>query len=368
MGSLTRIELPASLKSLGYSVISDNQTLTEVISHITDPFMIDSSVFGIYHWNNETGSFYTPSPYTLYVPAGTKDKYQAIPGWTMFAGIEEGEPFDYTSLILKFRCSPDSKTAILIHDDAYSGITQVNIPATIDVNGDVYHVKAIGTRAFANCWQLTKVILPEGIVSIGTNAFSWTDLSSINFPSTLKTIRNNAFWDCEGLTSVELPESLETIESYAFAECSNLENLVIPSTVTSIGWGVIMYNESLATVTSRIINPYAVEDGAFYIKDEWNEETQSSIITPPTATLYVPGGKRDVYRNLNGWSVFQNIEEYVLSGDANGDGNVDNDDIDAIVGYIMGGNTENFVFKNADVTDDDKVNVADVVKLVDMLK
>lgn len=368
MGSLTRIELPASLKSLGYSVISDNQTLTEVISHITDPFMIDSSVFGIYHWNNETGSFYTPSPYTLYVPAGTKDKYQAIPGWTMFAGIEEGEPFDYTSLILKFRCSPDSKTAILIHDDAYSGITQVNIPATIDVNGDVYRVKAIGTRAFADCWQLTKVILPEGIVSIGTNAFSWTELSSINFPSMLKTIRNNAFWDCEGLTSVELPEGLETIESYAFAECSNLENLVIPSTVTTIGWGVIMYDESLATVTSRIINPYAVEDGAFYIKDEWIEETQSSIITPPTATLYVPGGKRDVYRNLNGWSVFQNIEEYVLSGDANGDGNVDNDDIDAIVGYIMGGNTENFVFKNADVTDDDKVNVADVVKLVDMLK
>ena len=372
MGNLTRIELPASLKSLGYSVISDNQMLTEVICHVTDPFVIDSSVFGIYHWNDETGSFYTPSPYTLYVPAGTKDKYQAIPGWTMFAGIEEGEPFeyiiDYTLLKLRFRCSPDSKTATLIHDDSYSGITEVNISATIDVNGDVYRLKAIGARAFADCWQLTKVILPEGIVSIGTNAFSWTALSSINFPSTLKTIRNNAFWDCDKLTSVELPEGLETIENYAFAECSDLENLVIPSTVTSIGWGVIMYDESLATVTSRIINPYAVEDEAFVIGDQWDQENQVSIFTLPTATLYVPGGKRDVYQKLNGWNVFHNIEEYVLSGDANGDGKVDNDDIEAIVSYIMGGNTENFVFKNADVTDDDEVNVADVVKLVDMLK
>ena len=372
MGSLTRIELPASLKSLGSSVILNNQMLTEVICHITDPFVIDSSVFGIYHWNDETGSFYTPSPYTLYVPASTKDKYQAIPGWTMFAGIEEGEPFDYiidyTLLKLRFRCSPDSKTAILIHDDSYSGITQVNISATIDVNGDVYRVKAIGARAFADCWQLTKVILPEGVVSIGTNAFSWTALSSINFPSTLKTIRNNAFWDCEGLTSVELPEGLETIESYAFAECSNLENLVIPSTVTSIGWGVIMYDESLATVTSRIINPYAVEDGAFVIGDQWDQENQVSIFTLPTATLYVPGGKRDVYQKLNGWNVFQNMEEYVLSGDANGDGDVDNQDLDIVVRYIMGEKIENFIFKNADTNEDDKVDVGDVVKLIDKLK
>lgn len=374
MGSLTRIELPASLNNLGYSVITQNAMLTDVISNITDPFLIDSNVFGIYHWNEETNTeFYTPSPYTLYVPAGTKSKYQAIPGWTMFASIEEGEPFDYDInfadlFTLKFRCSPDSRTATLIQGENYDRITQLSIPATIDVNGVNYRVKAIGSYALANCWQLTKVILPESLVSIGSYAFSWSAVSSINFPSTLKTIYEHAFWDCDGLAEVKLPEGLEIIGNRAFAECSNLESLVIPSTVTTFGWGIINSDDKLTSVTSRIFNPFVVQKTTFLYEDRWDEDSQENVYTPSPATLYVHPGKKYTYQNTSGWKEFQNIEELVVSGDANGDGDVDNQDLDIVVRYIMGEKIENFIFKNADTNEDDKVDVGDVVKLIDKLK
>ena len=54
--------------------------------------------------------------------------------------------------------------------------------------------------------------------------------------------------------------------------------------------------------------------------------------------------------------------------DANGDGNVDNSDINTIVDYLMKGKTEGFNFNNADVNGDQKVNVADIVEIVNMIK
>jgi hypothetical protein len=56
-----------------------------------------------------------------------------------------------------------------------------------------------------------------------------------------------------------------------------------------------------------------------------------------------------------------------LLGDANGSGGVDADDIKAVVRFIMEGNFEGFVFDNADVVKDGKVNAADLVKIIDMV-
>jgi len=54
------------------------------------------------------------------------------------------------------------------------------------------------------------------------------------------------------------------------------------------------------------------------------------------------------------------------TGDANGDGVIDNNDIDIISRYIMTGETDGFIFKNADTNGDGVVNVADIVAIIDM--
>lgn len=67
--------------------------------------------------------------------------------------------------------------------------TSVVIPAEIDG----YPVKSIGYQAFYECTELTAVILPEGLETIGHDAFSLTSLKEIILPSTICQINSSAF-------------------------------------------------------------------------------------------------------------------------------------------------------------------------------
>ena len=71
------------------------------------------------------------------------------------------------------------------------------------------------------------------ITSIG-DVFQGKPLSSITLPPNLESITSNAFQDCENLTSVTFPSTLKTIGDYAF-ENTSLSAITIPTNVTSIG-------------------------------------------------------------------------------------------------------------------------------------
>lgn len=71
-----------------------------------------------------------------------------------------------------------------------------------------------------------------------------------------------------------------------------------------------------------------------------------------------------IARDHVGWMEPKDLKAEYLPGDANGDGAIDNKDIDTIVHYILTGDTKNFVFMNADVNGDQKVNVADIVLII----
>lgn len=113
------------------------------------------------------------------------------------------------------------------------GITTLDLSA---VNG----LTIISEMAFYGCGisslgnsSLKKVILPEGVVKIDKNAFLFAQITEIVLPATLKTIGHNALGDTD-LSTVTLPQGLEIIEDFAFLG-SDVTTLIIPSTVTSIG-------------------------------------------------------------------------------------------------------------------------------------
>ena len=89
------------------------------------------------------------------------------------------------------------------------------------------------------------VVVPNGVVTIGDNAFSnKTAITNISFPSTLTTIGNNAFYGCKGLPTVSLPASVTSIATTAFRECTNLSSFSITPNNTYSAYDGCLYNNS----------------------------------------------------------------------------------------------------------------------------
>ena len=64
---------------------------------------------------------------------------------------------------------------------------------------------------------------------------------------------------------------------------------------------------------------------------------------------------------------FGNVGESSITGDVNGDGEVNIADINAVVGIIIEGDTDEDTYTRADVNGDGEVNIADVNALIDII-
>ena len=109
---------------------------------------------------------------------------------------------------------------------------------------------AAGHGTFKGCLQLTSIVLPNSLTSIGDEAFyECSSLTSIEIPNSVTSIGNVAFYECESLTSIEIPNSVTSIGYEAFFHCYSLTSIEIPNSVTSIGDGVFQYCSGLTSVT-----------------------------------------------------------------------------------------------------------------------
>ena len=95
-------------------------------------------------------------------------------------------------------------------------------------------ITKIGKGAFAST-AIKSVTLPDSILTIGEQSFmDAAQLTTINFPSSLKLICYEAFTRCPSLEHVSFNEGLEKMESRAF-EGAGLKEVILPSTLTYIG-------------------------------------------------------------------------------------------------------------------------------------
>ncbi len=72
-------------------------------------------------------------------------------------------------------------------------------------------LKSIDDRAFNNMTRCYKLVIPEGVESIGNGAFEESAIQEISLPSTLKNIDDSAFANIEGLEQVVIPDSVTSI-------------------------------------------------------------------------------------------------------------------------------------------------------------
>lgn len=97
----------------------------------------------------------------------------------------------------------------------------------------------IEAQSFAHMYGLkTEVVIPEGVTELGESAFSCSHIPSVRFPSTLKKIGREAFYNCFGYLdnrTITFPDGLEVIGDEAFGFCYFKKAIVLPASIKSIG-------------------------------------------------------------------------------------------------------------------------------------
>ena len=119
-----------------------------------------------------------------------------------------------------------------------SAIASIEIPNS---------VTSIESGVFRNCFNLKEIDLPDYIVSIGDNAFRQSSITDIIIPNSVTNIGFNAF--CRsGLISIKLSDNMKSITDGTFAGCVSLVDIEIPDGVTSIGSNAFAACENLISV------------------------------------------------------------------------------------------------------------------------
>ena len=235
-------------------------------------------------------------------------------------------------------------------------IGDIVIPDSVTLLGYNYPITGIESRAFYGCSEITSITIPEGVATIGNQAFCGDSLASITIPSSVDSIGENAFsgctitavnysgtinqwcnidfsngysnpvfdctilningspvnnllipdnveiikqfafWGYIGLTSVTISNGVTSISigSAAFGSCWNLTSVTIGSGVTHIGQGAFAYCSDIMEVTCFANVPPNVEDTfAFY----WVNRN---------IPLYVPSSSVSSYQSAPVWSEFTN--------------------------------------------------------------
>ncbi len=113
-------------------------------------------------------------------------------------------------------------------------------------------------------WNLSRVVIEEGVTSIGNNAFfGCLLLTEVSIPNGIFRIGEGAFYRCSKLPSIELPKTLTFIGPTAFKLCAALKQISIPPLVTFIGAEAFASCQKLAKLMLASKSTYIGAD-AFY--------------------------------------------------------------------------------------------------------
>lgn len=249
-----------------------------------------------------------PSTYTLTI-SGTGDMANLVTLRGDLTVDQNNQPWasaahQITKLVLKegitsigdgaFYDMPLLKSADIPASVTKIGVRAFNWAATMDsltfAKGS--KLKEIGYAAF-NKIAISDVTIPASVEKIDKQAFgNDSNLTTVLFEqgSALKEIGETAFFKCGKLTKLILPEGLTTIGNRAFNnENTSLTTVVIPSTVTSFGEEIYnTQNGCLYFANSEVYSHYTKPQIIKYCMAVMNDGMFTSDTVFTAGTLSTP--------------------------------------------------------------------------------
>ena len=241
--------------------------------------------------NGEYNMFLEPGSYTVKLFANNKEYTQDVTvgnrAQTVEFAVDNKNPDtgDTGEIVGSGKCG-----------DNLTWKLDANGTLTISGSGKMYKygVGSLGVAAQApwqelrNDYPVKKLVLSEGITSIGTCAFEFSKIETLDIPSTVTEIDVSAFEYCDKLTTVtggenvtiispmafmgcseltsfQWSDKLQAVRYYAFKSCKKLTSVELASSVTEIGMQAFEGCEALATViyhsTEKDWNNIQIQEG-----------------------------------------------------------------------------------------------------------
>lgn len=160
-----------------------------------------------------------------------------------------------------------------------------NGAGTVTCDMDITYVEK-----FNEYYHITSATLPDTVTTIGMNAFKQNAMPSIEIPSNITLIEQNAFSWCNRTNTITIDANGDnlTIEDGAFSH-SNITELDLPARVTSLG-GCFQDAANLTSITLRANSVITV--------NMWTMPFDLS----GNFTIYVPAELVDSYKSAAGWN------------------------------------------------------------------
>ena len=153
---------------------------------------------------------------------------------------------------------------------SYDGKVLVSAPFVCDIYTVLSGVTEIAPYAFSGNKKIKKVIIPDGVTSVGEYAFYVCEknLEEVVLPDSVETIGEGAFSACLKLIKINIPANLKEIPTSCFGYTAITE-AIIPEGVTSVGVAAFAGCSSLSTISlpSTVKN---IDQSAFSMYEENN--------------------------------------------------------------------------------------------------
>ena len=115
--------------------------------------------------------------------------------------------------------------------------TENDLTLTISGSGNMTDFSESSTPWASERAKITRVVVEDGITSVGSYAFcSFSKLTDVSLSDSITYIGGRGFEKCTALKSVTIPDCVISIGEGAFDGCDSLKSLIIPDSVTSIDW------------------------------------------------------------------------------------------------------------------------------------